>query len=131
VTLKDLLNGNVNLIRATKKSIQVILSRKLGMRFNAENREQLEQKVLEISPKQEDSLDFADFLRLMRWILDTNFANINDIANTITEEVTKSKREAARARMIMAGIVVRSTIRLRSVMGSSVKRDAMKRRSSI
>jgi len=130
-TLKDLLNGNVNLIRATKKSIQVILSRKLGMRFNAENREQLEQKVLEISPKQEDSLDFADFLRLMRWILDTNFANINDIANTITEEVTKSKREAARARMIMAGIVVRSTIRLRSVMGSSVKRDAMKRRSSI
>lgn len=46
----------------------------------------LQEKVSEITGKDQCSIDFPDFLRLMRWMIDTDFAGINEV----TAQVVKS-----------------------------------------
>lgn len=48
--------------------------RSLGTGLNAEQRDTLDQKIDKLNTN--GCVDFADFLRLMRWMEDTNFANI-------------------------------------------------------
>jgi Ca2+-binding EF-hand superfamily protein len=52
------------------------LFKPLGVQISSDERRQLKAKVAEISCGGGASFDFPDFLRIMRWIIDTNFANI-------------------------------------------------------
>jgi len=61
----------------TKASIRRLL-RSLGVQPAASDREKLDLKVVELN--EQERLDFADFLRLMRWMMDINFGNINGTA---------------------------------------------------
>mmetsp|Transcript_62619 Transcript_62619/g.115082 ORF Transcript_62619/g.115082 Transcript_62619/m.115082 type:complete len:992 (-) Transcript_62619:47-3022(-) len=55
------------------------LLRSLGMALSADQRQALEGKILELGTPS-GRVDFATFLRLMRWMLDCNFADINKAA---------------------------------------------------
>jgi len=50
--------------------------RSLGLSLSNESRAALEQKVNKFDLDDRGRIDFPDFLRLMRWMLDTNFAQI-------------------------------------------------------
>merc|ERR1712187_1060968 len=50
------------------------LLRSLGVSMNADHRKRLERKIDDFGTN--GNLDFADFLRVMRWMLDTDFASI-------------------------------------------------------
>lgn len=50
------------------------LLKSVGVQLSPELRQRLEKKLDELSP--EGLFDFADFLRLMRWMLDTNFGGL-------------------------------------------------------
>jgi len=54
------------------------LIRSLGTVLNSGQRWMLEQKIDELNTF--GRVDFADFLRIMRWMLDTNFANVHSTA---------------------------------------------------
>mmetsp|Transcript_106574 Transcript_106574/g.339959 ORF Transcript_106574/g.339959 Transcript_106574/m.339959 type:complete len:965 (-) Transcript_106574:61-2955(-) len=59
------------------------LVRSLGISINPANKDVLDQRVssLDEQGRQETArLDFCSFLRLMRWLLDSDFAGINDAA---------------------------------------------------
>eukprot|EP00930_Biecheleria_cincta_P070242 TRINITY_DN57895_c0_g1_i1.p1 TRINITY_DN57895_c0_g1~~TRINITY_DN57895_c0_g1_i1.p1 ORF type:complete len:1269 (+),score=213.64 TRINITY_DN57895_c0_g1_i1:62-3868(+) len=87
--------------RAPTLSLQEFKSllRSIGLKFNIEQREVLNRKVSDVLqlPSQRDQdlavgtksatprMDFAEFLRLMRWMLDDNFAGINEVAKRTAE----------------------------------------------
>jgi calmodulin len=59
------------------------LLRQLGCNLNSDQRTELEGKIGELDSLNHHGIphvDFASFLRLMRWMLDSNFANINSAA---------------------------------------------------
>merc|ERR1712178_563037 len=59
------------------------LLRQLGCNLSAHQREELEGKIAELDQLNHHGIphvDFASFLRLMRWMLDNNFADINKAA---------------------------------------------------
>jgi len=114
ITLKDLLSGDINLQRASTQCLQVILTRKLGLKLKKEERKTLEEQVLKTSDNGEDSLDFADFLRLMRWILNTNFAHINDIAHTVAEAEKEAQKELLQSKGKMKGAAANVLTNVRS-----------------
>jgi len=61
----------------TKASIKRLL-RSLGLSLNPKDREDLDYKITTFNER--GQLDFAEFLRLMRWMMDSNFGNINHTA---------------------------------------------------
>merc|ERR1712217_863888 len=54
------------------------LLKSMGMKLSVEQRNKLERKIDDLGTT--GRVDFADFLRLMRWMLDTNFADIQTAA---------------------------------------------------
>eukprot|EP00927_Polykrikos_kofoidii_P027130 TRINITY_DN23985_c0_g1_i1.p1 TRINITY_DN23985_c0_g1~~TRINITY_DN23985_c0_g1_i1.p1 ORF type:complete len:861 (+),score=191.80 TRINITY_DN23985_c0_g1_i1:87-2585(+) len=54
------------------------LLRSLGLKLDSTNRTDLEAKAHELN--NEDQVDFADFLLIMRWMMDTNFADIQRVS---------------------------------------------------
>lgn len=64
----------------TKDGMRRLL-RSLGCNLTAQNRLELEGKIAELHGPGPCMVDFASFLRLMRWMLDTNFADINKAAD--------------------------------------------------
>lgn len=52
------------------------LLRSLGMQLTSDQRQDLEKKIAELGTPN-GKVDFATFLRLMRWMLDTDFADMN------------------------------------------------------
>eukprot|EP00927_Polykrikos_kofoidii_P049627 TRINITY_DN43664_c0_g1_i2.p1 TRINITY_DN43664_c0_g1~~TRINITY_DN43664_c0_g1_i2.p1 ORF type:complete len:908 (+),score=213.48 TRINITY_DN43664_c0_g1_i2:183-2906(+) len=54
------------------------LLRSLGMKLDVTDRTKLDKKVTEISPN--DRVDLADFIQIMRWMVDMNFGNIRKVA---------------------------------------------------
>jgi calmodulin len=53
------------------------LLRTLGLSMSQRQREMLEHQLLSIEPEAHGVLSFVGFLRMMRWLLDTDFAGIN------------------------------------------------------
>jgi len=60
------------------------LLRNLGVSLNPEHRSKLERKIDEFGTQ--GHVNFADFLRLMRWMLDTNFADIQSKAAKVAND---------------------------------------------
>eukprot|EP00747_Dinoflagellata_sp_TGD_P208877 gnl/TRDRNA2_/TRDRNA2_82319_c2_seq1.p1 gnl/TRDRNA2_/TRDRNA2_82319_c2~~gnl/TRDRNA2_/TRDRNA2_82319_c2_seq1.p1 ORF type:complete len:365 (+),score=75.53 gnl/TRDRNA2_/TRDRNA2_82319_c2_seq1:46-1095(+) len=52
----------------------------MGVRFQPTHSTQLQTKFNTMGLDQDKTIDFPDFLQMMRWMLDANFAGINDIA---------------------------------------------------
>lgn len=50
------------------------------MRLSVDQRQELEQHAQKITGRKDGLADFADFLRLMKWALQTNFSKINEVA---------------------------------------------------
>jgi len=70
-----------------------------GTKMSLEENQQLRSKVLEIT-KGVANVDFPDFLRVMRWLLDTNFADINRTARNVakqTDDILQNPRAAVAA----------------------------------
>lgn len=67
-------NSNVQWLSAD--GVRRVL-RSLGLSLPRKEHETLETKVSSYDLDERGRMDFPDFLRLMRWILDTNFANVN------------------------------------------------------
>lgn len=86
-SLKECLSGNPSGAFATVKGVQVVLfSRRMNMRLFVEQRQELERKVQSITGRQDSKVDFADFLRLMKWMVTTNFSKINEIAEKVVDQ---------------------------------------------
>lgn len=73
----------------SKDSVRGLL-RSLGMSLDAESRSRLDNKIDELNSM--GRVDFADFLRLMQWMLETNFA---DIQGSAAQVVTKQSGHSA------------------------------------
>lgn len=58
----------------------VRLFKSLGLKIDSEDRIKLDAQVAEYTDHVQGSIDFADFLRLMRWVLDTNFCKISSLS---------------------------------------------------
>lgn len=67
-------------IKALSKSSLLRLLRSLGLKIEGPNRSDFEKKLAELSEHPLSKIDFADFMRLMRWMLDTNFCDIKKVA---------------------------------------------------
>jgi len=63
-----------------------------GVRLSLEEYTKLRTKVVEISHGQ-GKMDFSDFLRVMRWMLDTNFADMNGRAKEVVDKANKSLKK--------------------------------------
>lgn len=66
-----------------------------GLHLSLQQYQELKSKALDItawSSTANGRMDFADFLRLMKWLLDTNFADINGRAQQVADESTKTLR---------------------------------------
>jgi Ca2+-binding EF-hand superfamily protein len=50
----------------------------------------LEQEMYTLTGDNEGALDFPNFLRIMRWMLDTDFAHLNNAAATVAKTVEKT-----------------------------------------
>jgi len=61
--------------KALSKSSLLRLLRSLGLKIEGKDRSILDSKVMELA--EDSKVDFADFLRLMRWMMDTNYCNIS------------------------------------------------------
>jgi len=68
-----------------------MLLRSIGLRLDGRQEQMLRARVYEVAQAhQEDhTLSFADFLVLMRWMLDSNFAQINDQSERIVDRMTR------------------------------------------
>lgn len=66
-------------VRALSRSSVLRLFRSIGLKVEGQERENLDKTVVQLSENAEGSVEFAEFLRLMRWALDTNFCNIGKI----------------------------------------------------
>mmetsp|Transcript_62123 Transcript_62123/g.172159 ORF Transcript_62123/g.172159 Transcript_62123/m.172159 type:complete len:840 (-) Transcript_62123:153-2672(-) len=75
----------------SKESVKRLL-RSLGMSLNLEQRQQLYCKIEELSSS--GRVDFADFLRLISWMLETNFADIHGSAAKVVRTVVHPKASA-------------------------------------
>jgi hypothetical protein len=81
LSVKECLGGTPSGVVASIKGIQVVLfSRRLHMRLSVDQRQELEQHAQKITGRKDGLADFADFLRLMKWALQTNFSKINEVA---------------------------------------------------
>jgi len=77
----------------SKEAVQGVL-RSLGMTLDAESRQRLDGKIDELNGL--SRVDFADFLRLMRWMLETNFADIEgSVAQVVTKQLEESERQTS------------------------------------
>eukprot|EP00933_Yihiella_yeosuensis_P016022 TRINITY_DN13833_c0_g1_i1.p1 TRINITY_DN13833_c0_g1~~TRINITY_DN13833_c0_g1_i1.p1 ORF type:complete len:1453 (+),score=295.36 TRINITY_DN13833_c0_g1_i1:20-4378(+) len=75
----------------------------LGVTMTSELRQEVNEKVAEITGPQASRIDFADFLHLMRWMIDSNFADVNGAAEKVVTFRTRSEAAAAaRARARIA-----------------------------
>lgn len=90
------------------------LLRSIGLKFNIEQREVLNRKVSDVlqfrkqknqelgnhnavgATSETPHIDFADFLCLMRWMLDCNFAGINEVASRIADLQAQQRANDAR-----------------------------------
>merc|ERR1711957_951837 len=61
-------------VKELSKDCMRRLLKSMGLKLNQEQRNKLERKIDDFGTP--GRVDFADFLRLMRWMLDTNFADI-------------------------------------------------------
>lgn len=74
-------------VKAIPKNSLLRLLRSLGLKIDPDSRLKLEDKMLDYADDsddaatgvQEQKVEFADFLRLMRWMMDTNFCRITDV----------------------------------------------------
>mmetsp|Transcript_136700 Transcript_136700/g.437290 ORF Transcript_136700/g.437290 Transcript_136700/m.437290 type:complete len:1107 (-) Transcript_136700:90-3410(-) len=66
-------------VRALSRASVLRLLRSIGLKVEGQDRENLDKTVVQLSENAEGSIEFAEFLRLMRWALDTNFCNIGKI----------------------------------------------------
>lgn len=71
----------------------------IGLRLSSRQREELDGQLRAIAPTGE-GLDFASFLQVIRWMLDTNFADINKAAE---KEVERLKKQGHDVRSISLG----------------------------
>jgi hypothetical protein len=58
----------------------------------------LKEKAVEISEREDGSVDFSDFLRILRWILDTNLADISHFSFAEKDEGNQKPRKAVQNR---------------------------------
>merc|ERR1712050_126310 len=56
------------------------LVKALGVSITGENKAKLDDKLKSLGCDEEGVLDFFGFLDLMRWLMDTNFAGVNDVS---------------------------------------------------
>eukprot|EP00930_Biecheleria_cincta_P033931 TRINITY_DN23480_c0_g1_i1.p1 TRINITY_DN23480_c0_g1~~TRINITY_DN23480_c0_g1_i1.p1 ORF type:complete len:982 (+),score=218.35 TRINITY_DN23480_c0_g1_i1:113-3058(+) len=66
----------------------VTLLKELGVRVSGKPRAELLAQLSEVCDSDE-TMDFAGFLRIMQWAMDSNFGNINGVAERIASSVNK------------------------------------------
>lgn len=124
LTLKECLGGNPSGVRASVKGIQVVLFKhRMNMHLSADQRQELEHQVQMITGNQDGVIDFADFLRLMKWMLQTNFSKINEVAEKRALET--SKQTEAERKVMTVKNVASAVVRLRSKGSVSLRRKSV------
>jgi hypothetical protein len=87
LTLQQILGTNEVLVSFHDfKQVLGLLHLKLGPK----DVHLLEQKMYTLTGDKEGALDFPNFLRIMRWMLDTDFAHLNNVAALIAKSVEKT-----------------------------------------
>jgi Ca2+-binding EF-hand superfamily protein len=87
LSLRDVMGGDPEAVVAHVKSILGVLEQQLGMRLSMAERVEFTAKINSISGKNNDRIDFPDFLRLMKWMLLTDFAKIKSLTSKVVEHV--------------------------------------------
>jgi len=59
----------------------------LKMKLSPAHTESLGKQMFEVTGGSKGSLDFPSFLRMMRWMIDTNFAHLNELTATAAKSV--------------------------------------------
>lgn len=114
MSLKELLGGNPTGVISTVKGIQVVMfTRKLNIHLSVCQRLGLEQQVQKITGNDDGEVDFADFLRLMKWTLSTNFSNINEIAEKAVDQ-ERLRQEETEKKVHSLGKTVNAVVRFKN-----------------
>lgn len=58
---------------------------RLKMKLSSSHAETLERQMFELTGDCHGSLDFANFLRTMRWMMDTNFAHLSELTAAVAK----------------------------------------------
>merc|ERR1712083_822187 len=90
VQWKDLLGADDQDARLSTDAMKMLLC-SIGLLLDVRQGNLLVERAKKITKRQDGGLCFADFLLLMRWMLDTNFADINFQAEKLLDRVKKSK----------------------------------------
>lgn len=85
LTLESVLGIDNNRDMLTLEALKPLLSH-LKLRLSPKLQWTLEAKVEEISNDEQCKLSFPDFLYLMRWMLDTDFAGLNEITAAVVKD---------------------------------------------
>lgn len=86
--LTDLLGADEREGRLTIEAMEMLL-RSIGLRLDNRQEQMLRARASQVAHQDDNTLSFADFLVLMRWMLDTNFADINEQSERIADRMTR------------------------------------------
>merc|ERR1711972_588261 len=84
--LKDLLGADDHDARLSLDGMKMLLC-SIGLLLDVRQANTVTERARKISGRQDASMSFANFLLLMRWMLDTNFAEINFQSERFIERV--------------------------------------------
>merc|ERR1712187_792062 len=72
--------------RILKDNVKRLLRISMNLKISFKQVQELEEKVAKFDQKADKRIDFVAFLKIMRWLLDSNFAGINDVAAEVAEQ---------------------------------------------
>lgn len=72
----------------------------IGMQLGTKQRKHLREKSIQVSGRHDAALDFVNFLHVMRWMLDSNFANIKVRAEGFSKRLQQGARGNAESSLL-------------------------------
>jgi len=116
--LSDLLGADEREGRLTLEAMMMLLC-SIGLRLDSRQEHLLRARAVQVAAQDGNTMDYADFLVLMRWMLDSNFADINDHAERLVDRMTRASARATAydeaARVVASEEPARPTTRRMSV----------------
>jgi hypothetical protein len=72
--------------RLSIKGLLLLLA-SINIEINPQQRIELDSKIRQMNAKREHTVDFPTFLLIMRWMMDTNFADVNGTAQQVVDRM--------------------------------------------
>jgi hypothetical protein len=124
VSLREALGENSLTALATVDSIQNMLRRKMGIWLSDSQRAQFAEQISGYTGNDDDLVGFPDFLRLMKWMLVSDFAEVSTVAGKIAEDGKKSSEPQVAKGTLKAVMAAAKFLNLRNKGGPSKLRRA-------